>query len=128
MTNNANGISIDIRINGEKLDKFDSFIYLGAAVTAQGSKPEVLSGMAQTTAGLASLKTIWNNKHISLSSKIRLMRSLVISILLYASVRDRIRQAIRPYDDILIMACQDSFTRNSARREQKGPTKEALGE
>ena len=165
MTNNANGISIDIRINGEKLDKFDSFIYLGAAVTAQGSKPEVLSGIAQTTAGLARLKTIWNNKHISLSSKIRLMRSLVISILLYAcetwtltadilkklqatemrcvrkllsisyryhitndSVRDRIRQAIRPYDDILIMACQDSFTRNSARREQKGPTKEALGE
>ena len=67
MTNNANGISIDIRINGEK-KKFDSFIYLGAAVTAQGSKPEVLSGIAQTTAGLARLKTIWNNKHISLSS------------------------------------------------------------
>ena len=44
------------------------------------------------------------------------------------SVRDRIRQAIRPYNDILIMACQDSFTRNSARREQKGPTKEALRE
>ena len=25
-------------------------------------------------------------------------------------------------------ACQDNFTRNSARREKKGPTKEALGE
>ena len=30
MTNNANGISIDIRINGEKLDEVDSFKYLGA--------------------------------------------------------------------------------------------------
>ena len=84
MTNNANGISIDIRINGEKLDEVDSFKYLGAVVTDQGSKPEALSRIAQTTAALARLKIIWNNKYISLSSEIRLMRSLVISVLLYA--------------------------------------------
>ena len=84
MTNNANGISIDIRINGEKLDEVDSFKYLGAVVTDQGSKPEVLTRIAQTTAALARLKTIWFDKHISLSSKIRLMRSLVISVLLCA--------------------------------------------
>ena len=84
MTNSANGISIDIRINGEKLDEVDSFKYLGAVVTDQGSKPEVLSRIEQTTAALARLKTIWNDKHISLSSKIRLMLSLVISALLYA--------------------------------------------
>ena len=40
-TNNANVISIDIRINGEKLGEVDSFKYLGAVVTDQGSKPEV---------------------------------------------------------------------------------------
>ena len=84
MTNNANGISIDIRINGEKLDEVDSFKYLGAVVTDQGSKPEVLSRIAQTTAALARLKTIWSDKQISLSSKIRQMCSLVISVLLYA--------------------------------------------
>ena len=28
----------------------------------------------------------------------------------------------------IIKACQDNFTRNSARRKKKGPTKEALGE
>ena len=84
MTNNANGISIDIRINGEKSDEVDSFKYLGAVVTDQGSKPEVLSRIAQTTAALARLKTIWSDKHISLSSKIRLLRSLVISVPLYA--------------------------------------------
>ena len=84
MTNNANGISIDIRINGEKLDEVVSFKYLGAVVTDQGSKPEVLSRIAQTTAALARLKTIWSDKHISLSSKIRLLRSLVISVPLYA--------------------------------------------
>ena len=84
MTNNANGISIDIRINGEKLDEVDSFKYFGAVVTDQSSKPEVLSRIEQTTAALARLNTIWNDKHISLSSKIRLMLFLVISALLYA--------------------------------------------
>ena len=42
------------------------------------------SRIAQTTAALARLQTIWNDRHISLSSRIRLMRSLVISVLLYA--------------------------------------------
>ena len=58
MTNNANGISIDIKINSEKLDEVGSFKYLGAVVTDQESKPEVLSRIAQTKAALARLKTI----------------------------------------------------------------------
>ena len=84
MTNNTNGISTDIRISDVKLDCVDSFKYLGAIVTDEGSKPEVLARSAQTTAALAKLKTIWNDKNIVLSSKIRVMRSLVISIFLYA--------------------------------------------
>ena len=50
----------------------------------QGSKPEVLSRIWRTTTALVRLKIIWNDKHISLSSKIRLMRFLVVSVLLYA--------------------------------------------
>ena len=84
MTNNTNGISTDIWISDVKLDCVDSFKYLGAIVADEGSKPEVLARSAQTTAALAKLKTIWNDKNIVLSSKIRLMRSLVISIFLYA--------------------------------------------
>ena len=33
MTNNTNGISSNIRVNGEKLETFQSFKYLGAIVT-----------------------------------------------------------------------------------------------
>ena len=33
MTNNATGISIDIKINSEKLGEVDSFKYLGTVVT-----------------------------------------------------------------------------------------------
>ena len=64
MTINANDISIDININAEKLSEVDSFKYLGAVVTDQGSEVEVLPRITQTTAVLARLKTIWNDKHI----------------------------------------------------------------
>ena len=146
----------------------------------QGSKHEVLSRIWRTTTALARLKIIWNDKHISLNSKIRLMRFLVVSVLLYAyetwtlrsdtqkrlpateiwcfrkllgvsykdqitndAVRDTIRQAIGPYDDILlnhgketqveiVWACikisrafQDNFKVQGGRR--RGRQKKRLG-
>ena len=46
--------------------------------------PEILSRIAQTTAALTGFKPVWNDRSISLSSKIHLMCSLVTSIFLYA--------------------------------------------
>ena len=60
-----------------------SFKYLGSVITDEGSKPETFSRIAQTTAALIRLKPVWNDRSISLSSKIRLMRCLVTSIFLY---------------------------------------------
>uniref|UniRef100_A0A671PN44 ribonuclease H n=1 Tax=Sinocyclocheilus anshuiensis TaxID=1608454 RepID=A0A671PN44_9TELE len=84
MTNNIIGFTTDIRIGGEKLDSVNSFKYLGAIVTDEGSKPEILARIAQTIAELTKLKTIWSDRNIALNSKIRLMHSLVMSIFLYA--------------------------------------------
>ena len=84
MTNNIKGISLDIRTGCQKLETVQSFKYLGSVVTDEGSKQEILSRIAQTIGALTKLKTIWKDKNIALSSKIRLMRSLVISIFLYA--------------------------------------------
>ena len=84
MTNNTNGISTDITIDNKKLETVCSFKYLGAIVSHDGSKPEVLSRIAQATAAVTNLKVIWNYKNIAISSKIRLMRSLTMSIFLYA--------------------------------------------
>ena len=84
MTNNTNGISSNIRVNGEKLETVQSFKYLGAIVTDEGSMPEIRSRTAQTIAALTKLKIIWDDKNIDLSSKIRLLCSLVISIYLYS--------------------------------------------
>ena len=59
MTNSANGIQREIRIKGQKLGTVTSFKYLGAVVSDEGSKPEVLSRVAQATAAVTKLKLIW---------------------------------------------------------------------
>ena len=45
-----------------------SFKYLGSVITDEGSKPEILSRIAQTTEALTRLKTVCNDRGISLSS------------------------------------------------------------
>ena len=84
MSNNTSGITREIKVNGQKLETVTSFKYPGSAITDEGSKPEILSRVTQTTAALTRLKPVWNDRSISLSFKIRLMRSLVTSIFLYA--------------------------------------------
>ena len=84
MTNSANGIQREIKVKGQKLGSVTSFKYLGAVVSDDGSKPEVLSKIAQATAALTKLKPIWRDNNISLGSKVKLMRFLVISMFLYA--------------------------------------------
>ena len=84
MTNNASGVHTEIKVNGQKLETVTSSKYLGSVVTDKGSKPEILSRIAQTTAALTRLKPVWNDRSISLRSKIRLRRSLIKSIFMYA--------------------------------------------
>ena len=70
MTNNANGMNTEIKVNRQKRETITSFKYLGSVINAESSKPEILSKMAQTTAALTRQKPVWNDKSISLSSKI----------------------------------------------------------
>ena len=55
MTNNANGINTDIKVNGQKFETVTNFKYLGSVINDEGSKPEILSRIAQTTAALTRL-------------------------------------------------------------------------
>ena len=54
MTNNTNSISTDITMDNKKLETVRSFKYLGAVVSDEGSKPEVLSRIAQITAAMTN--------------------------------------------------------------------------
>ena len=105
------GIDTEIKVNGQKLQTVTSFKYLGSVMTVEGSKPEVLSRIAQTTAALTKLKPVWNDRSISLGSKIRLMRSLVASIL-----QRRIQaMKMRCYCSILRISYKDSVTNEEVR-------------
>ena len=46
-----------VNVNGQRLERVTSFKYLGSVITDVGSKPEILSRIAQTTAALTRLKT-----------------------------------------------------------------------
>ena len=50
MTNNTGGINTEIKINRQKRETVTNFKYLGSVITDGGSKPEILSRIAQTTA------------------------------------------------------------------------------
>ena len=66
MTNNTSGINTGIKMNGQKLETVTSLKYLDSVVTDEGSKPEILSRIAQATAALTRLKPVWNDGSISL--------------------------------------------------------------
>ena len=58
MTNNTSGINTEIKVNGQKLETVTRFKYLGSVISDEGSKPEILSRIAQTTAALTRLKPV----------------------------------------------------------------------
>ncbi len=138
MTNNTSGINTEIKVNGQKLETVTSFKYLGSVITDEGSKPELLCRIAQATAALTKLKPIWIDKSISLSSKIRLMRSLVTSIFLYtceswtltAELQRRIQaMEMRCYRKIPHISYKDQVTNEEVRakiQEAIGPHEDLL--
>ena len=126
MTNSANGIQREMKVKGQKFGTVTSFKYLGAVVSDDGSKPEVLPRIAQATAALTKLKPIWRDNNISLGSKVELMRSLVISIFLYtceswtltAELEKRTQAfEMRCYRRLLNISYKDHVTNEEVRRK-----------
>ena len=121
MTNSANGIQREIKVKGQKLGTVTSFRYLGAVVLDDGSKPEVLSRIAQATTALTKLKPIWRDNYISLGSKVKL-----ISIFLYAceswtltAELEKRTQAfeMRHHRRLLNISYKDNITNEEVRRK-----------
>ena len=65
-----------------------------------GSKADILSRIAQCTAA-----PVWNNQNMSLRSKVRLMRTLFISILLYARETFTLTTALHRRINAIEMRC-----------------------
>ena len=108
-----------------------SFKYLGSVITDEGSKPEILSRIAQTTEALTRLKPVWIDKSISRSSKIQLIRSFVTSIFLFAceswtltaELQRRIQaMEMRCYSKILHISYKDHVTNEEVRAKMQQAT------
>ena len=75
--------------------------------------PEILSRTAQATAALTRLKPVWNNRSISLSSKIQLIHSLVTSIFLYAYESSTLTAELQRRIQAVEMCCCSEIQRIS---------------
>ena len=85
---------------------------------------KILSRIAQATAALTRLKPVWNDRSSSLSSKIRLICSLVTFIFLYAcelwTLTAKLQRSIqamemRCYRKILRILYKNHFTNEEVR-------------
>ena len=90
-------------------------------ITDEGSKPEILPGIAQTTAALTRLKPVWNDKEYfsqfqdttltaELQRRIQAMGMRCYRKILHISYKDhvtneevraKIQQAVKPPEDLL---------------------------
>ena len=131
MTNNPNGFQREIKIKGQRLGVVENFKYLGAIISNEGSKPEILSRKAQTTAALSRLKIIWWDKNISFASKVKLMRTLILSAFLYAceswtlttEIERRIQALeMRCYRRLLNISYKDHVTNEKVRNRIQNAT------
>ena len=78
---------------------------------------EIKRRIAQATGGMAGFKTIWNSKHISISTKLSIIKTCVMSVLLYAcetwTLRKREKDSLLAYE----MKCYRRILH--IRRQQK---------
>ena len=127
MTNNPNGFQREIKIKGQRLEEVENFKYLRAIISNEGSKPEILSRIAQTTAALSRLKIIWRDKNISLASKVKLMLSTFLyaceSWTLTAEIERRIQALeMRCYRRLLNISYKDHVTNEEVRNRIQNAT------
>ena len=74
-----------LKIKGRIIENITEFVYLGSLLTWDNDcNKEIKRKIARATGAMAGFKTIWKSKHISTETKINIVRTCVLSVLLYA--------------------------------------------
>ncbi len=79
-------IEKNLIINNTEVENVEEFTYLGSVITWDNDcSVEINRRIDKARSAMASLKDIWKNKQINLQTKLKLLRTCVFSVLLYAS-------------------------------------------
>ena len=76
----------DVTVGGEVLEEVEDFCYLGSVIAGNGScDKEIRIRLGKANATFGRLNSIWKNKGLSLLTKTRLYRALVLTTVMYGS-------------------------------------------
>jgi len=69
----------------EQLEQVDNFIYLSSTQSSNGdSQADIMRRIALASSVMSSLQQVWKDRYLSLLTKIRVYKMLVLPVLLYA--------------------------------------------
>ncbi|XP_016299301.1 uncharacterized protein LOC107656114 [Sinocyclocheilus anshuiensis] len=96
-------IEEELEIRGRSIENVTEFVYLGSLLTWDNDcSKEIKRRIARATGVMAGFKTIWNSKHIRTETKISIIRTCVMSVLLYAcetwTLRKKDKDLLRAFE------------------------------
>ena len=95
MLRNNSQTADPITIGGKDIEEVTEFTYLGAKVSTYGNlESESKARIRKARGAFAALKNIWKTNKISNRTKIRLFKSIVLSVLLYAAESWKVTKGI----------------------------------
>ena len=84
-----------VKLGEQDIEDVTEFTYLGAKVTKDGNtEAEIKTRINKARGAFAALKNIWKTKIISKKTKIRVFKSNVLSVLLYAAESWKVTKGI----------------------------------
>jgi len=95
-----------VSVNGNLVEPADKFVYLGSLQSSDGCCwPDMKRRIRLAASTMSSIHRIWNDKCLSIPTKIRLFQALVLSILLCASETWTLRVADMKTPEAFYVKC-----------------------
>ncbi|VDP03312.1 unnamed protein product [Schistosoma margrebowiei] len=95
-----------IVFDGEALEDVKTYTYLGSTIDEQGgSDADVKARIGKARAAYLQLRNIWNSKHLSTNTKVRIFSTNVKTVLLYGAKTWKTTKAIIQKIQVFINSC-----------------------